>query len=359
MARNQVAQARESNMGRAGFPLWLRARILSHPGFMDGLVPAAQIAADFGRAVSERTIRRYRQRYSQQDTVGRRAANFGFTPNVHDDSENLLRLILKWRSDLFLDELVSLLNAVYAPGRTFTTRQVFDALKRMQFVRLRKEWRNVSARFQEQWSWFHTLPEGLPRARGIAGVPTAAMVDMDETVVRIGGLRRTMARAPIGTRAICRDITDYTGTAYTVILATDINVGVVAYQIMPCTVNRERYLWFLQFVLFPHLGTVPRFLLMDNASSHHGQVVYDACEERGHVILYRPAYSPHLAWIEQQFSILKGELRRRHASLTDENIVSEIESTIRDCITVEKVRAAAAHCHYRVPGYPYQPWIGD
>jgi transposase len=182
---------------------------------------------------------------------------------------------------------------------------------------------------------------------------------MDETVVRLGGLRRTMARTLRGTRAVCRDVTDYAGVAYSIILATDINVGVVAYFIIPGTINRERYLDFLQNALFPRLGASPRYLLMDNASSHHGSAILEACEAHGHVVLYRPAYSPHLAWIELQNSILKSELRRRYASLTHENIVDQIERILLECITAEKVRAAAVHCHYHVPDYPYQPWLGD
>jgi hypothetical protein len=66
-----------------------------------------------------------------------------------------------------------------------------------------------------------------------------------------------------------------------------------------------------------------------------------------------------LAWIEQQDGLLKSELRRRHASLTHENVVDEIERVIVDHITPEKVRAAAAHCHYPVLGYPCSPWLGD
>lgn len=358
-ARDPPTRVGDNSLGRAGLPLWLRSRVLLHPGFRNKTASSAQIAMDLGGALSERTIRRYRQRYEASGTVGRRISRSGRIPNIHGEPESLLRRIVAWRSDLFLDELVSLLNAVYGPEHTFTRRQVHESFRRMNFVLVRKEWRNVNARYEEQWAWFNKPPVGPPRSRGIVGVPTAAMVDMDETVVRLGGLRRTMARTVRGSRAICRDVTDFVGVSYSVILATDINVGVVAYMIIPATINRERYLHFLQEALFPRLGNVRRYLLMDNASSHHGQAVLDACEALGHVVLYRPAYSPHLAWIEQQNSLLKGALRRCYASLTHENIAREIERAILESITPEKVRAAAAHCHYRVPGYPYHPWPGD
>ena len=323
-------------------------------------MPSGAIAADLGSLVSSRTVRRYRSRLVLSGTVSRRDAGCGREPSIAEEPEALLRKIVAWAPDLFLDELVSLLNAAYDSTRSFTRRQVVEALRRMRFVRVRKEWRNLCARFDEQWAWFNTPPVGPPRARGVLGVPTVAMVDIDETVVRIGGLRRTMARTLRGTRAVCRDATHYTGVAYTIILATDINVGVVAYQILQGTVNRDRFLLFLYFVLFPQLGSsIPRFLLMDNASPHHGPPIEETCEERGHLVLYRPAYSPHLAWIEQQNSVLKSALRRRYAALTQENIVAEIERAIRECITVEKVRAAAAHSHYHVPGYPFEPWRGD
>ena len=69
--------------------------------------------------------------------------------------------------------------------------------------------------------------------------------------------------------------------------------------------------------------------------------------------------SPHLAWIELQNSVAKSTLRRRYAALTHENVAREIERVLLECITPEMVRAAAAHCHYHVPGYPYRPWQGD
>jgi transposase len=355
----RCARAGEGNMGRAGLPAWLRTRVARHPDFHDAAVPSAEVAADLGGLVSERTVRRYRARYALCASVARREGRSGRAPLVDGSVERLLREILAWGPDLYLDELVALLNAAGGASRSCTRRQVVEALRRMRFVRVQKERRNMAARYEEQRAWFSTPPVGPPRVRGVRGVPTAAMVDIDETVVRLGGTRRTMARTLRGTRALCREVTDYTGVAYTVILATDINVGVVAYQILSGTVNRDRYLLFLYLVLFPRLGGSPRYLLMDNASPHHGAAILETCEAQGHTVLYRPAYSPHLAWIEQQNGLLKGELRRRHASPTNENIVDEIERVILECITPEKVRAAAAHCHYPVPGYPCSPWLGD
>jgi transposase len=322
-------------------------------------VPAAQIAADLGDVASARTVSRYRDRCAQYGTVERLTGMCGRESGIGIEDEALLRCFVALRSDMYLDELVSLLNLVHSPARTFTRAQVFRALRRMRFVWVTKEWRNMNADPEEQRRWFTTPPVGLPRERGILGVPTALMVDIDETVVRLGGLRRTMARTLRGTRALCRDVNDYAGVAYSVILATDINVGVVAYQVLPRTINCDAFLLFLYFELFPRLGASPRFLLMDNASSHHGEAIEATCAEQGHTVLYHPAYSPHLAWIEHQNSVLKSQLRRRYAALTHENIASEIERVIRDCITPEMVRASAAHCHYNVPGYPFQPWLGD
>lgn len=360
MSRAQAhARAGERRLGRAGLPAWLRACVLLHSDFADPAVPAAQIAADLGGHVSERTVQRYRARYAARGTVARSQGACGPEPAIHGETEAFLRGVVAMQADLYLDELAQLLNAVYGPAHTFTRRQVDDALRRMRFVLVHKEWRNMNADPEEQRRWFTTPPVGPPRQRGILGVPTAAMVDIDETVVRIGGLRRTRARTLRGTRAVCPDVNDYAGVAYSIILATDINVGVVAYQILPATVNRDTFLLFLYFLLFPKLGPSPRFLLMDNASSHHGAPIEETCAERGHVVLYRPAYSPHLAWIEHQNSVLKSALRRRYAALTHENVVGEIERAIRECITPEMVRASAAHCHYNVPGYPYRPFHGD
>jgi transposase len=360
MSRGPIrARAGESRLGRAGLPAWLRACVLLHPDFADSDAPAAQIAADLGGFVSERSVQRYRERYAARGTVARSQGTFGPEPVIKGEAEALLRGLVALQADQYLDELTQLLNAVYSPASTFTWRQVDDALRRMRFVLVRKEWRNMNADPEEQRRWFTTPPVGLSRERGILGVPTALMVDIDETVVRLGGLRRTRARTLRGTRAVCRDVNDYAGVAYSIILATDINVGVVAYQVLPRTINRDAFLLFLYFELFPKLGASPRFLLMDNASSHHGEAIEATCAEQGHTALYRPAYSPHLAWIEHQNSVLKSQLRRRYAALTHENIVDEIERVIRECITPEMVRASAAHCHYYVPGYPFQPWLGD
>nr|WP_297403302.1 hypothetical protein [Hydrogenophaga sp.] len=278
MSRAQAhARAGESRLGRAGLPAWLRACVLLHSDFADPAVPAAQIAADLGGHVSERTVQRYRARYAARGTVARSQGACGPEPAIHGETEAFLRGVVAMQADLYLDELAQLLNAVYGPAHTFTRRQVDDALRRMRFVLVHKEWRNMNADPEEQRRWFTTPPVGPPRQRGILGVPTAAMVDIDETVVRIGGLRRTRARTLRGTRAVCPDVNDYAGVAYSIILATDINVGVVAYQILPATVNRDAFLLFLYFFALPEAGPIA-------AVPAHGQrVVAPRGADRGDV----------------------------------------------------------------------------
>ena len=60
----------------------------------------------------------------------------------------------------------------------------------------------------------------------------------------------------------------------------------------------------------PHLRSGD-ILIMDNLQTHKVKGVAEAVEERGARVLYLPPYSPDFNPIEQVFSKIKNELRRR------------------------------------------------
>jgi len=52
------------------------------------------------------------------------------------------------------------------------------------------------------------------------------------------------------------------------ILSVDINVGIVAYWILPGNVNNHIWRVYLETVLFPRINQRQRVLLFDNLSAH-------------------------------------------------------------------------------------------
>jgi transposase len=93
--------------------------------------------------------------------------------------------------------------------------------------------------------------------------------------------------------------------------------GLFAPMVVDGALNGELFLKYVQQELAPHLrpGDI---LVMDNLSTHKVQGVADALAHREARVVYLPPYSPDLNPIEQVFSKIKNELRRRRLRTCDE-----------------------------------------
>jgi transposase len=74
--------------------------------------------------------------------------------------------------------------------------------------------------------------------------------------------------------------------------------------------NGELFANYIRQEVAPHLESGD-ILVLDNLPTHKGKGVAEAVEERDARVLYLPAYSPDFNPIEQVFSKIKNELRRR------------------------------------------------
>ncbi|MDZ7966410.1 MAG: transposase [Nostoc sp. DedSLP03] len=75
------------------------------------------------------------------------------------------------------------------------------------------------------------------------------------------------------------------------------------------SVNTDVFLTYVQEVLIPQLW-VGAFVIMDNLSVHHAQVIKDAIESVGAKLVFLPPYSPDLSPIELCWSKIKQCLRK-------------------------------------------------
>lgn len=70
------------------------------------------------------------------------------------------------------------------------------------------------------------------------------------------------------------------------------------------------------FLLLQSFPGIPFVLMCDNLSSHHQQQAEQLIESFGYLLLYRPTYSPHFAFVESCFVFIKGTLRKHMYVLT-------------------------------------------
>jgi transposase len=86
--------------------------------------------------------------------------------------------------------------------------------------------------------------------------------------------------------------------------------GLFAPLVVDGAMNGELFANYIRQEVAPHLESGD-ILVLDNLPTHKGKGVAEAVEERDARVLYLPAYSPDFNPIEQVFSKIKNELRRR------------------------------------------------
>jgi transposase len=108
-------------------------------------------------------------------------------------------------------------------------------------------------------------------------------------------------------------------------------------------INREMFESFVALVLVPQL-TPGDIVVMDNLSSHKGQMVPRLIGSAGATLLYLPPYSPDLNPIEPAISKLK-QLMRSAAHRTMEALWWDVQR-ILDLITASDAEGYFRHCGY-------------
>jgi transposase len=119
--------------------------------------------------------------------------------------------------------------------------------------------------------------------------------------------------------------------------------GLFAPMVVDGALNGELFLKYVQQELAPQLrpGDI---LVMDNLQTHKVSGVATALADREARVLYLPPYSPDLNPIEQVFSKIKGELRRRRLRTCDE--LWDAFGQSLDWISCEEAEAYYRHAGY-------------
>ena len=87
--------------------------------------------------------------------------------------------------------------------------------------------------------------------------------------------------------------------------------GVIKYQIQSTPFNTPTFIQFLNglFEEIERRVFGPSVIVMDNVPFHRSAQVSQIIEDKGHVVLYLPAYSPFLNPIENMFAKWKNSIR--------------------------------------------------
>ena len=121
--------------------------------------------------------------------------------------------------------------------------------------------------------------------------------------------------------------------------------GLFAPMVVDGALNGELFLKYVRQELAPQLcpGDI---LVLDNLQTHKVRGVLDAISAREARLLYLPPYSPDLNPIEQAFSKVKNELRRRRLRTVDDLWNAFGESL--DWITPDEAANYFQHAGYAI-----------
>jgi len=187
-------------------------------------------------------------------------------------------------------------------------------------------------------------------------VPTEVLIDIDECAVWLHSSNRNYGHAPAGIRAEEIAHTHMRGTKYTILLAVDVTVGPIAWWIYQGGTSADDFSLFLYFELLPKIQRQHRILMCDNLASHKTAAILTLVRQANQRIMFRPAYSPDLSFIEPCFGFLKNILRSHTHEIDETNLLAWINYGLSQ-LTGWHVKKYAVGCHYFINGenyYPYQ-----
>jgi len=319
-------------MGRkvSRYPLWFRERVMSSAGSLRRVGKQWQ--------VSPRTLSRWRR---QLQLTGNLAPG-GFSPGrprklslLHTILLGLFKLIFP---DALLTQCISFLNYFGAQLQPQQTSLISRNLKMLGFTKKKLCHINVRRNEEQRKMWWI-----LRSPYGVADVPRARLIDIDETGVVLFTTERGWGHALRGQRAVTYAPPER-GKKYTVILAIS-NHGVVSWLVVNNNTNTELFVNFIRHNLHPALGECGHFLMMDNLSAHHTAAVVQEVKQTGHQLLFRPPYSLDYAPVELAFKKVKTYLRSHKYEISPDNLESYIHEAI-GTITPEDCNNWFKKCFY-------------
>lgn len=147
----------------------------------------------------------------------------------------------------------------------------------------------------------------------ISGFKASDLVFLDESGCNTDMTRR-YAYSLGGSRAV--DSAPLSKLRNTTILSSIQLDGTLRYTTFSGGTTVERFKWYLETDLLPHLNG-NSVLVMDNMKSHHAKAVKELLDSSGVRYIYLPPYSPDLNPIEKLWSKVKALLRKFKARTLD------------------------------------------
>jgi hypothetical protein len=119
----------------------------------------------------------------------------------------------------------------------------------------------------------------------------------------------------------------------------------------------DKFLIFINELLKSLQSTGRRVIMMDNLNTHTGEVE-NLIKMSGHMLVFRPTYSPDFAPIEWCFKYIDDFLQHHYLMINENNFASAIQAGL-DSITPQNVISYMANAHMAVSNYPYTPYMGQ
>ena len=177
---------------------------------------------------------------------------------------------------------------------------------------------------------------------------------IDETA---GG--KTYGRSFSGTPARMPGHPTHGSQQWTVLVAVDSSVGVVARVLYKGATTKERFLVFLTLAVFPAIAdTGSRIITFDNLNCHLLPDVRSAILYEGHRLVLRPKHSPDFGGVEWVFSFVHKALVHFDKHVTNDNFEAILNNCL-DYVTPELVAKYMACAHFYVPPHEFRPYMGQ
>ena len=117
------------------------------------------------------------------------------------------------------------------------------------------------------------------------------------------------------------------------------------------TTNGDKFEDFVQKELLPHMlpfngSNCNSIVVMDNASIHHSQTIFDLVSSVGALLIYLPPSSLDLNPIEEAFSSLKAYLKANEDILYDESSMEMIIQAAFESFSSNDCKGWFSDCGY-------------
>jgi transposase len=177
----------------------------------------------------------------------------------------------------------------------------------------------------------------------LAGLDQADVISIDETCIYLA-MNPKQGYAPKGTR-LHVPLNQRRHRKYTLIMAVSTQAGVLHWQLIPGSGNKDNFARFIADM--PETSCT--HVLMDNVAFHKSAVVRSALSDRDLTAVFTAPYSPEFNPIEMAFSCMKAHYRRfqeprAHVTVaaSDADVHERMAKSIEQ-VTAAKIQAMFGH----------------